>query len=81
MEIEHGSRVLVYDARDFIDDARTPCSMLMRPAVVVCRYGKKTDYGSGPVLYPDLVDVVFDHRPSSVSHGHFTDCVLLVEGK
>lgn len=71
--IEHGDRALVYDHRDFINDKVTPCSMLMRPATVVRRYGKVTDYGSGPCQYPDLVDVVFDHRPDTVSHGHFTD--------
>ena len=75
--VQHGDRVLVYDYRDFINDWATPCDMLMRPATVVCRYGKVVDYGSGPCYYPDLVDVVFDHRPGVVSCGHFTDRVVL----
>lgn len=37
--LQHGDRVLVYDAREFVNDWETPCSMLMRPATVVCRYG------------------------------------------
>jgi hypothetical protein len=31
-----------------------------------------------PWLYPDLVDVVFDHRPDAVSRGHFTDGVKII---
>ena len=79
--VQHGDRVLVYDYRDFIDDLVTPCDMLMRPATVVCRYGKVVDYGSGPCWYPDLVDVVFDHRLGMVSCGHFTDRVCYLEGE
>lgn len=74
-EIQHGDRVLVYDYRGFLDDRKTPRAALMRPATVVCRYGYVTDYGSGPCRYPDLVDVIFDHRPETVSSGHFTEYV------
>ncbi len=73
--VRNGDRALVYDSRDFVNDRVTPCSLLMRPATVLARYGSKTDYGSGPVLYPDLVDVIFDHRPFEVSHGHFTEWI------
>lgn len=73
--IHNGSRVLAYDSRLFVNDLETPCITLMRPATVVCRYGCVCDYGSGPVRYPDLVDIVFDHRPDHVSYGHFTDRV------
>lgn len=76
-EIQHGDRVLVYDYRGFKNDVETPRSVLIRPAVVVCRYGYITDYGSGPCRYPDLLDVVFDHRPGEVSRGHFTEYVEL----
>lgn len=78
MDVWHGDRVRVYDARDFKNDVETPCSMLMRPALVVCRYGKVVDYGSGPCRYSDLIDVVFDHRPGEVSCGHFTEYVELL---
>jgi len=75
--IQHGDRVLVYDSRDFINDKVTPVSMLMRPATVVCRYGCKTRYSGmdEDCVYPDLVDVLFDHRPERISHGHFTEGV------
>ena len=65
------NRVLVYDSRDFIDDVTTPCSMLMRPATVVREYdGVEGD---------KLVDVVFDHRPTECSHGHFADRIVVAE--
>lgn len=38
------------------------------PATIVARYGKR-EYGR---TYSDLCDVVFDHKPETVSHGHFT---------
>lgn len=77
--IQHGDRVLVYDSSCFIDDVSTPVEMLMKPATVVTRYGTKVDYGSGPVRYPDLVDVVFDCRPDRISRGYFTKSVILIE--
>ncbi len=78
MKIDHaypGSRVMIFDASLFKDDVSTPLSHTMRPATVVCRYGKRqATYCDGDITlgpYPDLVDVVFDHRPETVSHGHF----------
>lgn len=72
-EILNGSRVRVYDGLDFKDDVSTPVRMLMRPATVVCRYGCKRELGGEIFMYPDNLDVVFDHRPKQVSHGHFTE--------
>lgn len=74
-----GQRVMVYDYSLFKDDVKTPFIQLFRPATVVCWYGKPEvhypvcDLKLGP--YPNLVDVIFDHRPNQVSHGHFGDGV------
>jgi len=75
-----GDRVKVFDYSLFEDDIKTPLAVTFKPATVVCRYGKKTDgiSGNGPWLYPDLVDVQFDHRPERISHGHFTNGVEVV---
>jgi len=67
-----GSRVNVFDPLLYINDVKTPLSHTVRPATVVCRYGKYSM--NARYRYPDLVDVKFDHRPR-ISHGHFTDCV------
>lgn len=76
-DIMPGCRVLVFDSTLFKDDKSTPLSFTERPATVIQRYGKlEYDYGDfslGP--YPDLLDVSFDHRPTRISHGHFTDGV------
>ncbi len=81
-----GARVIAFDHLLYMDDIRTPLSYTMRPATVVARYGQSaehlrlSDVTLGP--YPDLVDVLFDHRPERVSKGHFTDGVhLLYEEK
>ena len=77
-----GDKVLVWDKH--YDKDMT--------ATVVCRYGSWTmshinvcydDYGNrygepDRWLYPDLVDVEFDHR-KGISHGHFTNGVSVVE--
>jgi len=73
-----GDRVKVFDYSLFEDDVITPLAVTVKPATVVCRYGKKVYYPismSGPWYYPDLVDVLFDHRPEHISHGHFTNGV------
>jgi hypothetical protein len=73
------SRVMVFDRTLYKDDKSTPLSVTVKPATVLCRYGRlKSVYPiSQTVLgpYPDLVDVKFDHRPEQISHGHFTDYV------
>jgi len=61
-----GTRVVVYDER-----AKQRC-----PATVVCWYGyiskyMEREYGRNAAIYPDCIDVIFDHRPE-ISHGHFT---------
>lgn len=74
-EIMPGDRVRVFDHRLFKDDVSTPLSHTVRQATVVCRYGKVVFYPAcmeKPWRYPDLCDVVFDHRPNEVSKGHFT---------
>lgn len=68
-----GDRVEVFDNTLFCDDISTPLSVTMKPATIVCRYGRKSQFG----IYPDLVDVVFDHRPERVSKAHFTNFVVL----
>jgi hypothetical protein len=80
-EIMPGDRISVFDPRLFIDDKRTPLSTTMKPATVVCRYGKKVfwPHMDKPWIYPDLVDVEFDHRPGEVSKGHFTSGVKILE--
>jgi|HubBroStandDraft_2_1064218.scaffolds.fasta_scaffold868868_1 hypothetical protein len=67
-EIMPLDRVLVFDHRLFKDDVSTPISYTMKPATVVRRYGIKHN----DMIYPDLIDVVFDHRPETVSVSHFT---------
>lgn len=77
-----GDRVLCYDSSLFKDDKSTPCLDLTRPATVVCWYGSPIrKYSKDLILgpYPSLVDVIFDHRPNSVSHGHFGDGVETIE--
>jgi len=66
-----GDRIMIFDPRLFDDDVSTPISYTVRPATVVCRYGTVANQLS--TIYPDLIDVKFDHRPESISKGHFTD--------
>ena len=64
-----GDRVLVFDHRLYKNDRQTPLTTTMRPATVIRYYGK---YCKGlQCFYPDLIDVVFDHRPQQESKGHF----------
>ena len=67
-----GDRVLVFDHTLFKDDVTTPLSFTIRPATIIRRYGRKTRYSGdeSDTLYPDLIDVDFDHRGES--RGHFT---------
>ena len=87
-EIMPGDRVMVFDHRLFQDDVSTPLTTTMQPATVVCRYGYKYypptylscyDYDK-PWTYPDVCDVVFDHRPQEVSKSHFTWGIRHLEG-
>jgi len=49
-----GTRVLVFDRTLFKDDKKTPLSMTLKKATVVCRYGslKETYPISGTTLGP-----------------------------
>ncbi len=68
MEYFPGTRLMVFDASLFKDDITTPLSMTMKPATVTCWYGyRDKQFG----IYGNMVDVIFDHRPERVSHGHF----------
>jgi hypothetical protein len=67
-----GTRVMVFDSRRFVDDVKTPLSMTMRPATVVCWYGRRAHKVLGGYTYPSLIDIVFDGE-ETVSRGHFTD--------
>ena len=64
MQFIPGDRVLVFDPSLWIDDKKTPLSVTIKLATVVCHYGLSKEY-------PSLLDVVFDHS-SKVSKGHFT---------
>ena len=77
MEIFPGTRVKAFDTTLYKNDKLTPLSMTMKPATVVCRYGYRSYYHPEWV-YPDLVDVKFDHRKDYISHGHFTNSVELI---
>ena len=74
-----GTRVKVFDHLLFKDDKSTPLSHTVRPAIVIKWYGyvslwMEREYGREAAIYPDLVDVKFDHR-EQISHGHFSDGV------
>lgn len=87
-----GDRVLAYDYFSFKNDKDTPWHILMLPATVTRRYGLiyitwqdvcYDDYGRqygepDRWLYPDLVDLQFDHMDRE-SKGHFTNGVSVVE--
>jgi hypothetical protein len=69
---------MVFDPLLYRDDKTTPISHTMRPATVVARYGLREYVGGCLAIYPDLVDVLFDHRPGRVSGGHFTRTVEVI---
>ena len=78
-----GTRVAVFDSSLFKDDISTPLSYTVRPATVTCWYGyvseyMEREYGREAAIYPDMIDVIFDHRPERVSRGHFSDGVELI---
>jgi hypothetical protein len=72
-ELMPGDRVLVFDPQLYVDDRKTPLSITMKPATVVRRYGRRSETYQG--VHPDLVDVLFDHRPERESRAHFTNGV------
>lgn len=92
LPIMPGDRVIAGDNLLFKNDKDTPPSFTHRPATVLCRYGEKIisranicydDYGNEHGkpeiwLYPDLVDLKFDHR-GYISRGHFTTYIELIE--
>jgi len=76
-----GSRVTIFDPLLFKDDLSTPPSITIKPATVVRRYGFRSIHNPERI-YPDCIDVVFDHRPGKVSHGHFVEAARrLIEKK
>lgn len=74
-EIMPGTRVEIFDHLLFKNDKSTPLSFTRRPSTVVCRYGKRSHpcLGTPTWVYPDLIDVVFDHSPDRISCGHFIE--------
>ncbi len=70
-----GDRVRIFDWRLFKNDKDTPVSFTVRPATVLRWYGRRASKTIGGYPYPSLIDVVFDHRPNEVSHGHFTNII------
>lgn len=74
-----GDRVIVFDNLLYRNDLITPPTYTHRSATIIKRYGQRADFYPisklwlGP--YPDMIDVVFDHRPDRISHGHFTKWV------
>lgn len=63
-------RAMVFDPHLFVDDKSTPISYTIRPATIV-----KYRYDS---FGRKLADVIFDHRPEDVSHGHFVDGITYI---
>jgi hypothetical protein len=70
-------KVLAYDSLLYKNDKDTPLSITMKEATVVCRYGCRSTYNK-EWIYPDLVDVIFDHD-KRLSKGHFTYGVKLLK--
>lgn len=68
-----GTRVIVFNARIYKDDKKTPLSMTMQKATVIKWYGQKTIYGQ----YSNLIAVQFDGE-ATVSNGHFADHVEII---
>ncbi len=67
-----GTRVMAFDYQIYIDDVRTPISMTVKPATVMCWFGERSCMGW---TNGDLVDLQFDHRPEKISRSHFADGV------
>jgi hypothetical protein len=68
-----GTRVKVLDNTLYKDDKSTPLSYTVRPATVVCWYGRKSVLLGKYCRYDNLIDVIFDHRPERVSRAHFAE--------
>ena len=69
-----GTEVVVFDPRLYVDDIKTPLSITLQRATVVCWYGQRANKILGDYVYPSLIDVKL-HRNGRISHGHFTDCI------
>lgn len=54
---------LVYDAQGFISHQQTPFKSLLKPATVVAHRLDNHNI--------EIIDIIFDHRPDIISHGHF----------
>jgi len=77
-----GTRIFAFDSFLFKDDISTPLSYTTRSGTVTCWYGYRfTLLGvtkSKGWIYPDCVDIKFDHR-EQISHGHFSDGVTVID--
>jgi hypothetical protein len=81
-ELWPGTRVMAFDSLLFKDDISTPLKYTTRAGIVVKWYGEVSEWmerecGRENALYPDLVDIKFDHR-EQISHGHFSDGVEII---
>lgn len=75
LRFQKGDRVKAFDHLLYKNDNDTPLSVTMCPATVVACYEGVWTY-AGRVI----VDVVFDHRPDTVSVGHFIEAVEPISG-
>jgi hypothetical protein len=71
-EFPVGTKVIVFDSTLYKNDKITPLSMTMLPATVVRWYDITSPLPNGGTITENVIDVIFDHRPEEVSHGHFT---------
>ena len=75
-EILPETRILLFDSSLFINDIITPLKITLKPATVIRRYGYKSKYFGN---YPDLIDVIFDHKPNKISKAHFTYGAIIIK--
>jgi hypothetical protein len=68
-DLKEGDRVIVFDAQLWHEPEASALDAY-KPATIVRRYSETSKHSG--YHYPDLIDVVFDHRPEKVSKGHFT---------
>jgi len=69
-----GTELVVFDPSLYVDDIKTPLSITLQRATVVCWYGQRANKLLGDYVYPSLIDVRL-RRNGKISRGHFTDCI------
>jgi hypothetical protein len=77
--IKPNMRVKVFDPCLYKDDKTTPLSVTVCPATVTRCYKKRVKaFNIKEPLYDDLIDVLFDHKPDRILHGHFRAGVKVI---